>query len=69
MSFRPTLAALSKKSSTQWMARQRHDHCVKQQACKSRSAFKLLELDSQLNFLDDDDVHIIVDLGAASGGW
>ncbi|KAK0200458.1 ribosomal RNA large subunit methyltransferase J [Desarmillaria ectypa] len=72
MSFRPTFAALSKKSSTQWIARQRRDHYVKQRASssyKSRSAFKLLELDSQLNFLDHDDVNVVVDLGAAPGGW
>ncbi|KAK0444990.1 ribosomal RNA large subunit methyltransferase J [Desarmillaria tabescens] len=72
MSFHPTLAALSKKSSTQWIARQRRDHYVKQRASsayKSRSAFKLLELDSQLSFLDHDDVNVVVDLGAAPGGW
>ncbi|KAG7442106.1 23S ribosomal RNA methyltransferase, partial [Guyanagaster necrorhizus] len=72
MSFRPTLAALSKKSSTQWIARQRRDHYVKQRASssyRSRSAFKLLELNGLLHFLDHDDVKVVLDLGAAPGGW
>ncbi|PBK60820.1 hypothetical protein ARMSODRAFT_1090124 [Armillaria solidipes] len=62
MSFRPTLAVLSKESSTQWIARQYHDHDVKQRVSpyKSRNAFNLLEVDSQLSFPD---------LGVAPGGW
>ncbi|PBK60304.1 hypothetical protein ARMSODRAFT_1026701 [Armillaria solidipes] len=61
MSFRPTLAVLSKESSTQWIARQCHDHDVKQRVSsyKSRNAFNL-EVDSQLNFPD---------LGVAPVGW
>ncbi|SJL06895.1 uncharacterized protein ARMOST_10237 [Armillaria ostoyae] len=35
MSFRPTLAALSKKSSTQGIVCQRHDHDVKHRASSS----------------------------------
>ncbi|SJL06893.1 uncharacterized protein ARMOST_10235 [Armillaria ostoyae] len=62
MSFRPTLAVLSKGSSTQWIARQCHDHDVKQRVSsyKSRNTFNPLEVDSQLSFPD---------LGVAPGGW
>ncbi|SJL06794.1 uncharacterized protein ARMOST_10136 [Armillaria ostoyae] len=63
MSFRPTLAVLSKESSTQWIACQCHDHDVKQRVSsyKYRNAFNFLEVDSQLSFLD---------LGVAPpGGW
>ncbi|KAK0499329.1 hypothetical protein EDD18DRAFT_1349514 [Armillaria luteobubalina] len=45
---------------------------IKQQASsvyKSHSAFKLLRLDKQLSFLNNNDVHIIVDLGAVPGRW
>ncbi|KAK0432595.1 hypothetical protein EV421DRAFT_1719417 [Armillaria borealis] len=62
MSFRPALAVLSKASSTQWIARQCHDHDVKQRVSsyKPRNAFNLLEVDSQVSFSD---------LGVAPGGW
>ena len=72
MSFRPTIVALTKKSSQAWVARQGRDHYVKIRAAsqyKSRSAFKLIELDDQLDFLAHPDVNVVVDLGAAPGGW
>ncbi|KAK0444983.1 FtsJ-like methyltransferase-domain-containing protein [Desarmillaria tabescens] len=55
---------------TQRTARQRRDCYVKQREFSaSHLAFKLLELDIQLNFLDHEDVNVVVDLGAAPGGW
>ena len=36
---------------------------------RSRSAFKLVEIDEQYNLLSHDDVRVVVDLGAAPGGW
>ncbi|KAK0234862.1 hypothetical protein EDD85DRAFT_938993 [Armillaria nabsnona] len=62
MSFWLTLAIPSKESSTQWIARQCHDHDAKQRVTsyKSRNTFNLLQVDSQLS---------IPDLGVASGGW
>lgn len=71
--FRPTLVAWSKKpSSKAWVARQKNDFFVKQRIAstyKARSAYKLIELDDQLDFLKHDDVKVVVDLGAAPGGW
>ncbi|KAG6843835.1 hypothetical protein H0H87_012717 [Tephrocybe sp. NHM501043] len=64
-----------KPSSTAWLSRQFRDPYVKQRlsdprAYRSRSAFKLLEIDGQWdNFLSKPDVSAIVDLGAAPGGW
>jgi 23S rRNA (uridine2552-2'-O)-methyltransferase len=76
MLFRPTSSLLSKHSSSrQWIARQFNDPYVKKRladpaAYRSRSAFKLLEMDSQWdNFLSKQDVQGVVDLGAAPGGW
>ncbi|KAJ2928415.1 hypothetical protein H1R20_g8673, partial [Candolleomyces eurysporus] len=67
---------LSKHSSSrQWIARQFNDPYVKKRladpaAYRSRSAFKLLEIDNQWdNFLSKQDVQAVVDLGAAPGGW
>ena len=36
---------------------------------RSRSAFKLLEIVNDYDFLDKRDVNVVVDLGAAPGGW
>lgn len=77
MPFRPC-AVLRKKlsgSSQSWLARQRRDPYVKQRlssptSYRSRSAFKLLELDENWKrFLSTNDVRAVVDLGAAPGGW
>lgn len=38
-------------------------------AYRSRSAFKLLEIDERHQFLTEKDVNVVVDLGAAPGGW
>lgn len=58
------------KSSKQWLQRQRNDKFVRQaqeQGYRSRAAFKLLELDSKDKLFDSG--MVVVDLGAAPGGW
>lgn len=81
--MRPTLRTLkSSSSSTRWLARQARDPHVKARnsntadspAYRSRSSFKLLSINSTHPFLLDpskefDREKIVVDLGAAPGGW
>jgi len=77
MSFCPSTVLRKKLSSSSqsWLARQSRDPYVKQRVSsptsyRSRSAFKLLELDKgQKHFLSNSDVRAVVDLGAAPGGW
>lgn len=78
MAFRQTLARLSQKSkskSASWASRQQRDPFVKMRindpaAYRARSAYKLLEINDECHhFLDQPDVHGVVDLGAAPGGW
>src|SRR5258708_34628427 len=79
MSFRQTLPLLTQssrsKSSKQWISRQFRDPYIKKRltdpaSYRSRSAFKLLEINDQMGgFLDHRDVRTVVDLGAAPGGW
>ncbi|KAH9939667.1 S-adenosyl-L-methionine-dependent methyltransferase [Epithele typhae] len=77
MALRPSLPVLSSNvasSSRAWLARQARDPYVKArlaapQNYRSRSAFKLLELDKKYNLLAHRDVRTVVDLGAAPGGW
>ncbi|KAF8638387.1 hypothetical protein AX17_002248 [Amanita inopinata Kibby_2008] len=75
MSFRPSLTVLSKHKSSAWISRQHRDPYVKKRAShpanyRSRSAFKLLEMDDlHDHFLTKPDVRAVVDLGAAPGGW
>ena len=57
-------------SSTRWLARQLNDPYVRDAKAKgyrSRAAFKLIELDAKFHFLRKDAV--VLDLGAAPGGW
>jgi 23S rRNA (uridine2552-2'-O)-methyltransferase len=57
-------------SSTRWLARQLNDPYVREAKAKgyrSRAAFKLIELDSKFHFLRKGAV--VLDLGAAPGGW
>ena len=59
-----------KSSSTRWLKRQLNDPYVahaRSQGYRSRAAFKLVELDSQLNILRRG--LRVLDLGAAPGGW
>ena len=75
MSFVATLVRSAKSSSSKkWLGRQFRDPLVKQRAShpshyRSRSAFKLIDLDSKYKFFKFDDVRSVVDLGAAPGGW
>ena len=57
-------------SSTRWLQRQLNDPFVKEarlQGFRSRSAFKLLEIDNKFNLLKKG--HRVLDLGCAPGGW
>ncbi|KAJ7119495.1 ribosomal RNA methyltransferase FtsJ domain-containing protein [Mycena epipterygia] len=82
MPFRPTsLASAQKPSSSVWLSRQARDPYVKLRSSpdasaslaatsyRSRSAFKLLEIEEKWRFLDQPDVQVVLDLGAAPGGW
>jgi len=58
------------KSSKRWLAEHFDDHYVKlaqQKGLRSRSAFKLLELNEKYDLIKPG--MIVVDLGAAPGGW
>ena len=57
-------------SSTRWLARQLNDPYVREareKGYRSRAAFKLIELDQKFHFLKKGAV--VLDLGAAPGGW
>lgn len=57
-------------SSRQWLLRQLNDPFVekaKKEGYRSRAAFKLIEIDDKFHLLKPDQV--VVDLGAAPGGW
>ena len=77
MSFSATLVRCSHKhspSSKRWLERQFNDPLIKKRNAwpinyRSRSAFKLLDLESKFKFLGHLDVKTVIDLGAAPGGW
>ena len=57
-------------SSTRWLQRQLNDPFVKEakiQGFRSRSAFKLLEIDNKFNLFKKG--YNVLDLGCAPGGW
>ncbi len=59
-----------KPSSREWLARQLNDPYVqaaKAKGYRSRAAFKLLDLDAKFHFLKKG--ALVLDLGAAPGGW
>lgn len=58
------------KGSTSWLRRQLNDPYVieaQKQGYRSRSVFKLMQIDDKLNFLKPGKA--VIDLGAAPGGW
>ena len=59
-----------KKSSQKWLMRQINDPYVeraKREGWKSRAAFKIIEIDEKFKIFKKG--RIVVDLGAAPGGW
>lgn len=63
-------AGRRKTSSTLWLARQLNDPYVlqsKKDGYRSRSAYKLIEIDDKFHILKPGSV--VMDLGAAPGGW
>lgn len=53
-----------------WYTEKKHEHYykqAKQSGYRARSAFKLLQINKKFNVIKKDDV--VIDLGAAPGGW
>ena len=72
MPFRPSPLILH-RSSNSWISRQSRDPYVKKRVSdsnlyRSRSAFKLVEINDKWNILKPN-LRAVVDLGAAPGGW
>ena len=59
-----------KKSSRDWLQRQFNDPFVilaRKEGYRSRAAFKILEIQKKFKIINKDS--IVIDLGAAPGGW
>ena len=78
MGFHRTAARLSNSVKTpqskSWVAHQFRDPYVHKRPrqplfFRSRSAFKLLEMANRYDFLLPKDINVVIDLGAAPGGW
>jgi len=78
MVFHQTAVRLSnsvkRPQSKIWLSRQFLDPYVQKRlshpaSYRSRSAFKLLEMEDRYDFLAPKDVNVVVDLGASPGGW
>ena len=70
LSVRVKTARGRKPSSTKWLQRQLNDPYVaaaQRDGYRSRSAYKLVEMDDKLHFLKPG--RCVVDLGATPGGW
>ena len=58
------------KSSKSWIIQQHRDKYFKEaksSGYRSRSAYKLLELNEKFKFLNN--CHSVIDLGSSPGGW
>lgn len=70
LKVRVKTARQRKPSSTRWLQRQLNDpyvHAAKKDGYRSRAAYKLLEMDDRYHLLKPG--KIVLDLGAAPGGW
>jgi 23S rRNA (uridine2552-2'-O)-methyltransferase len=70
LKVRVRTARYRKPSSTRWLQRQLNDPFVaaaKREGFRSRAAYKLSEIDDKYRLMKPGDV--VVDLGAAPGGW
>ena len=71
MSVRVKTARGRKTSSTRWLQRQLNDPYVaaaKREGYRSRAAYKLIEIDDKHRIFKRSG-EVVVDLGAAPGGW